>query len=453
VERCPNCQSPLAAQVILCTHCGFNRKTRTMVTGVSGQPSIVGKPRVRRFGAIGAGLAVILIVAVGTWFVFGRSSEAPSVKQEGTASASISSKPAAPQTKASADVREAASKVGDDKQAQITRAREALKNKTATPEQKRTLMGPLRAEALTPLGVMEFPKSLFALALSADGKTLAAACGDHSVRLFDFATQKEIKNLQGHSSPVMDVCFSADGKYLLSGSWDGSVVLWNWESGAIEHTFKSPASVMRCAMLPDGKHAVVDRIMAMEFWDLEREKLIGRGMVDADVHALSVSPKGLVATGDNQGEVTIWDPTTAKPVAHRTFGFIAPNVYFAGEETLLVSYAPDNGAVWHWKRDDVQVLDFENKDGALGDDGKALSRAEIRQALNRTSVSCVIGFQTELFDPAGKFDLYMQGSMMDDQGPVTNKPRTLEFLDAQKIKDFRENYGSNSIDLKSIFLR
>ena len=74
--------------------------------------------------------------------------------------------------------------------------------------------------------------SVNAIAFSSDGKQLASASDDGTVRLWDAATGAALQTLKGHANCVNAIAFSPDGKQLASASHDGTVRLWDPATGA-----------------------------------------------------------------------------------------------------------------------------------------------------------------------------------------------------------------------------
>lgn len=72
----------------------------------------------------------------------------------------------------------------------------------------------------------EAKDEFISLALSPDGKLLAAGGSDGVVRLWNTGDQKLAKELKGHSDWVSGIAFSPDGKFLASGSMDKTVQIW-----------------------------------------------------------------------------------------------------------------------------------------------------------------------------------------------------------------------------------
>lgn len=69
-------------------------------------------------------------------------------------------------------------------------------------------------------------KNIVRVAISKDGKVLAAAFDDHTIHLWDTATQNELMLLFGHDNSITDLQFTPDGNLLLSTSLDGTIRLW-----------------------------------------------------------------------------------------------------------------------------------------------------------------------------------------------------------------------------------
>jgi WD40 repeat protein len=65
------------------------------------------------------------------------------------------------------------------------------------------------------------------MAFAPDGRLLALAQADYSVRLWDVAKRRETASFKGHHGQVVCVTFSADGERLLSGSTDTTALIWD----------------------------------------------------------------------------------------------------------------------------------------------------------------------------------------------------------------------------------
>jgi WD40 repeat protein len=78
-----------------------------------------------------------------------------------------------------------------------------------------------------PMFTTRLPVHSPSAAFSPDGKFLAVACGDQTIRVFDVATFDQLAALPGHESAVLDVAFSPDGRTLASCA-GGTVKLWCW---------------------------------------------------------------------------------------------------------------------------------------------------------------------------------------------------------------------------------
>ena len=74
---------------------------------------------------------------------------------------------------------------------------------------------------------------VLAVAVSPDGKWLATSGDDGSIKLWNPATGKSIRNLSGHKGAVNGLSFSPDSGKLVSGSADKTIRVWDVAKGKI----------------------------------------------------------------------------------------------------------------------------------------------------------------------------------------------------------------------------
>jgi WD40 repeat protein len=97
------------------------------------------------------------------------------------------------------------------------------------------------------------------LALSPEGKQVLAGGGGYqsaALQLWNIEAGKSIRTFQGHKDWVRSVAVSPDGKRGLSGSMDGTVRLWDLETGKQLRSLKHASGIQGVAFSPDGLFAI-----------------------------------------------------------------------------------------------------------------------------------------------------------------------------------------------------
>ena len=227
-------------------------------------------------------------------------------------------------------------------------------------------------------------KPATAVMFSPDGKRLASASQDGTVRLWDVDKGQEPRVFEGHKDRVIAVAFNRDGTRLASGSWDSTMRVWdvnNSDKPLVSKTHTSPVTAV--AFSPDGKRVVGASFDGTVWlWDLEKDgsplELKGHS---GRIWAVAFSPDGKwLASASEDKTARLWQLDQKQPTSRALNGH-SDRVFavaFSVDGQQLASASDDN-TVRLWpvdKEGEPQLIKGRFKDFsaalAFSPDGKRL---------------------------------------------------------------------------------
>ncbi len=167
-------------------------------------------------------------------------------------------------------------------------------------------------------------RSPLVLTFSSDGRYILIGSSDGIIRLWDPTQSEILQYFEGHTDWVRSLAFSQDNRYIVSGADDTTVRLWNTETGEELRSYEGHTDwIYSVAFSPDGSQIVSGSLdSSVRLWNTSTGDEIH--MIEEEesaINSVAFSPDGeLIAYGSGhftdygKSSIVVWNTTTGDEV-------------------------------------------------------------------------------------------------------------------------------------------
>jgi guanine nucleotide-binding protein subunit beta-2-like 1 protein len=212
------------------------------------------------------------------------------------------------------------------------------------------------------------------LVVSSDGQFALSGSWDGTLRLWDLNFGTTTRRFVGHTKDVLSVAFSADNRQIVSGSRDKTIKLWN-TLGECKYTIDENGHTewVSCVRFsPNTQNPIIvsggwDKLVKV--WSLTNCKLKANLVGHTGyINTVTVSPDGsLCASGGKDGTARLWDLNEGKHLYSLDAGEIIHSLVFSPTRYWLCAATQDSVKIWDLESKllvaqlDKNIPDFQAK--------------------------------------------------------------------------------------------
>lgn len=201
--------------------------------------------------------------------------------------------------------------------------------------------------------------SVISVNFSPDGSFIVSGSHDMTVRIWDTESGELVAGpFDGHVDRVYSATFSRDGTRIVVGGESGIAVL-DAESGSIAVGPLKDGCIRSAAISPDGKHIISTSFDVVKTWDIKSGVIVGEPFVGHKdmIWCVAYSCDGrFIVSGSSDRSVRVWDVKNRRPAREPFLGHEdqVNSVVFSPDGKYVVSGSGDTTIrVWDVERGEV----------------------------------------------------------------------------------------------------
>jgi len=185
--------------------------------------------------------------------------------------------------------------------------------------------------------------SVWAIIFSPDGQTIVSASADKTIKLWNL-DGKQLRTFNGHGNTVNSVAFSSDGKLIASASADKTIKIWNLDGKQLRTFNGHGDKVNSVAFSPDGKLIVsASADKTIKLWNLDGKQLRSFNGHGDRVNSVAFSPDGkLIVSASTDKTIKLWNLDGKQLKTFRGHDDVVWTVTFSPDSKTIVSGSWDN---------------------------------------------------------------------------------------------------------------
>lgn len=213
---------------------------------------------------------------------------------------------------------------------------------------------------LTPLLNLGHAFPVTAVAISPDKQWLVSGSSDKTVKLWDFESGQLLKTFKGHGGAITSVCIGPDNRRIVSTGEDNTLKLWDVENGSLLKSLEGHNDSVTSAVIGKNNLLIVSgsRDASIKLWDIKSGTVIKtfKGS-DSAVNSTAISPDNRrIVSGGDDARIRVWDVDSGQLLKDFKGDRFGVNVVAAAPDNQMIVSGGDDNTLKLWDMESGSLI-------------------------------------------------------------------------------------------------